>query len=95
MHAEGLVPRAAMVASPGSSRRQEAEQAIERAVRVRLETQAALFATTRLKAGMALLAMEQPEKALEHFRAAYEADPKGKYGARALQQMKEDSGDGR
>jgi hypothetical protein len=54
-----------------------------------------LFATTRLKAGMALLAMEQPEKALEHFRAAYEADPKGKYGARALQQMKEDSGDGR
>jgi len=70
-------------------RRQEAEQAIERALRVRRETQAASFATTRLKVGMALLAMDQPEKAIEHFRAAYEVDPKGKCGAQALQQIKQ------
>jgi hypothetical protein len=75
-------------------RRQEAEQAIERAVRVRLETQAASFATTHLKVGMALLAMDQPEKAVGHFRAAYDADPTGKYGARALQKMKQHSGSG-
>jgi DnaJ-domain-containing protein 1 len=43
---------------------------------------------------MALLAMDQPEKAIEHFRAAYEADPKGKYGARALQQIKQQSPEG-
>jgi tetratricopeptide (TPR) repeat protein len=68
-------------------RRQEAEQAIERALVVRRSTLRALFASTHLKVGMALLAMDQPEKAIEHFRAAYEADPKGKYGARALQQI--------
>ena len=72
-------------------RRQEAEQAIERALRFRRGTQAASFATTRLKVGMALLAMDQPQKAIEHFRAALEADPKGKYGARALQQLKQHS----
>jgi tetratricopeptide (TPR) repeat protein len=69
-------------------RRQEAEQAIERALRIRRETQAASFATTRLKVGRALVAMDQPAKAIEHFRAAVEADPKGKYGARASQQLK-------
>jgi tetratricopeptide (TPR) repeat protein len=71
-------------------RRQEAEQAIERALRIG-RTRAASFATTRLKVGMALLAMDQPQKAIEHFRAALEADPKGKYGARALQQLKQHS----
>jgi tetratricopeptide (TPR) repeat protein len=69
-------------------RRQEAEQAIERAIRVRRETGAGLFARTRLKVGMALVAMDQTEKAIEHFRAAYEADRAGKYGALALQQLK-------
>jgi len=64
-------------------RRQEAERAIAQAMLLRRETHAALFADTRLKVGMALLAMEQPENAIEQFRAAYEADPKGKIGARA------------
>jgi hypothetical protein len=76
-------------------RRQEAEQAIGRALRMRRETQAASFASTRIKVGKALLAMDQPEKALEHFRAAYEADPKGKNGARALEQIRLHSGEGR
>ena len=69
-------------------RRQEAEQAIAQAMLLRRETHAGQFANTRLNVGMALVAMEQPEKAIEHFRAAYEADPKGKYGARALQQIR-------
>jgi hypothetical protein len=46
-----------------------------------------MFAATRLNAGMALLAMDEPEKAIEHFRAAYEADRGGKYGALALRQL--------
>ena len=69
-------------------RRQEAEQAIEQAVRVRRESYAALFAVTHLNVGMALLAMDQPENAIEHFRAAHEADRDGKYGALALRQLK-------
>jgi tetratricopeptide (TPR) repeat protein len=77
--------RAWALASLG--RRQEAEQAIAQAMLLRRETYAALFADTRLTVGMALLAMDQPEKALEHFRAAREADPKGKNGVRALQQI--------
>ncbi len=72
-------------------RRQEADEAIERATRVRRDTHAALFANTRLNAGMALLAMDQPEKAIEHFRAVHEADRDGKYGALALQQLKQHS----
>jgi tetratricopeptide (TPR) repeat protein len=66
-------------------RRQEAEQAIDRAVRVRLP--AAMFANMRLNVGMALLAMDQPEKAIEHFRAAHEADRGGKSGALAWRQL--------
>jgi tetratricopeptide (TPR) repeat protein len=69
-------------------RRQEAEQAIVQAMHLRPETMAALFANTRLKVGMALAAMEQPENAIAQFRAAYEADPEGKYRARALEQIK-------
>ena len=57
-------------------------------MRVRRETHAALFAVTHLNVGMALLAMDQPEKAIEHFRAAHEADRDGKYGALALRQRK-------
>jgi tetratricopeptide (TPR) repeat protein len=71
------------------SHRQEAEQAIELAMRARRETGASLFARTRLNVGMALAAMDQPEKAIEHFRAAYDADRTGKYGALALQQLKQ------
>jgi tetratricopeptide (TPR) repeat protein len=70
-------------------RRQEAGQAIEAAVQVQRKTIAPLFSKTHLNVGMALLAMEQPEKALEHFRAAYEADPNGESGARALQHITE------
>ena len=70
-------------------RREEAEQAIERATRVRRETHVALFASTRLNVGMALLAMHQPEKAIGHFRAAHEADRDGKYGVLALQQLEQ------
>jgi tetratricopeptide (TPR) repeat protein len=76
-------------------RRPEAEQAIERVLRLRSETYASLFANTRLNVGMALLAMGQPQQAIEQFRAAYQADPKGKYGARALQQIELHSGEGR
>jgi tetratricopeptide (TPR) repeat protein len=75
-------------------RRQEAEQAIDRVLHLRRETYAALFANTRLNVGMALLAMDQPQRAIEHFRAANQADPKGKYGARALQQIQQQSVDG-
>jgi len=75
-------------------RRQEAEQAIEHALLVRREAGAPLFASTRLNVGMALVAMDRPEKAIEHFRAAYEADPKGKYGTRALEQIKKRSAGG-
>jgi len=72
-------------------RRQEAEQAIAQAMLLRRETHAALFASTRIKVGMALLAMDQPANAIEQFRAALEADPQGKYGARAQQLIKQHS----
>jgi tetratricopeptide (TPR) repeat protein len=76
-------------------RRQEAEQAIERALLLRGDAMAGSVASTRIKVGMALAAMDQPDKALEHFRAAYDADPKGKYGARALQQIERLGAQGR
>lgn len=69
-------------------RRQEATEAIERAMRLRRDTYAPLFADTRLKAAMAMLAMDQKENAIAQFRAAHEADPHGKYGAEALRLLK-------
>jgi len=68
-------------------RRDEAAAAIETSMTFRREAQAALFADTRLKAGMALLVMDQQDKALEQFRAAREADSQGKVGARAARQI--------
>jgi hypothetical protein len=38
--------------------------------------------------------MGQPQQAIEQFRAAYQADPKGKYGARAFEQIELHSGEG-
>ena len=46
---------------------------------------ASLLAATRLHAGMALLTLGQTEKAIEHFRAARDADPNGKSGAIAIE----------
>ena len=50
-----------------------------------------MFANTRLNVGMALLAMDQPEKAGGHFRAAHEGDRDGTYGALALRQLEQHS----
>lgn len=69
-------------------RRQEAGHAIERALRACPVTYAPLLASTRLHVAMALLAMEETGKAIEHLRAARDEDPNGKYGALALQQLK-------
>lgn len=72
-------------------RRQEAEEAIERAVQGRRFFAVSLLASTRWQAGMALLALGETGKAVEHFRAARDADPKGKYCALAIQQLKRHS----
>ncbi len=41
--------------------------------------------------GMTLLAMERTANAIQHFRTARDADPKGKYGDLAVQQLKQHS----
>jgi tetratricopeptide (TPR) repeat protein len=70
-------------------RSREADEAIARAMEVRREPYAAMFASTRWYAAMALVAMDRKEKAIEEFRTASAADPRGKYGALALQQLHE------
>jgi hypothetical protein len=70
-------------------RRHEADEAIARAMEVRREPYAAMFASTRCYAAMAFVAMDCKEKAIEQFRAARDADPRGKYGALALRQLQE------
>ena len=37
--------------------------------------------------GMALIAMDQPGQAAEHFRTASETDPQGKYGKLAIREL--------
>lgn len=57
----------------------KAEQSPEPAVRT--------GASRHWRIGMALLAMQQPEAAREHFRQARDLDPYGKYGLRSTQQL--------
>jgi tetratricopeptide (TPR) repeat protein len=40
------------------------------------------------RAGMALLAMQQPEEACKHFRSGKDADPRGKYGHRCAELLR-------
>ena len=47
---------------------------------------------TRWRAGMALLAMQETDKAEAQFGMAYDTDPKSKYGLLARQQLKQLSG---
>ncbi|MGA2435223.1 MAG: tetratricopeptide repeat protein, partial [Bryobacteraceae bacterium] len=72
-------------------RRQEAEATIEQALRALHGSPRLFVASTHLSIGMALVAMERTQKAIEHFRAARDADPQGKCGARALNQIKQHS----
>ena len=39
------------------------------------------------RAGMALLAMQQPEEARKHFQMGHDADPRGKYGRRCVEHL--------
>jgi tetratricopeptide (TPR) repeat protein len=39
-------------------------------------------------AGMVLLAMKQPDEALDHFQIGCDADPRGKYGRRCAEQLR-------
>lgn len=70
-------------------RNQEAGEAIGHALRPDKETHAALFAATRHNVARALLAMGEKSKAADQLRAASEADPQGKCGAGARQQLRE------
>jgi len=70
-------------------RRQEAGEAIERATRARRHTHVAMFANAHLNVAMALLAMDQTERAAYHLREAHDVDPHGKYGAFALNQLQQ------
>jgi len=72
-------------------RRQEAEQSIEQALRAPVGKLRATLAMRHWAVGMALVAMERTGKAIEHFRAARDADPSGKYGDLALRQLKQHS----
>ena len=72
-------------------RRQEAEESIEQALRAPGGTLRATLAMRHWAVGMALVALERTGKAIEHFRAARDADPKGKYGGLAMQQLKQHS----
>jgi tetratricopeptide (TPR) repeat protein len=62
-------------------RRPEAERAIDQALNVEDSAVAPGWAGTNWRIGMALLAMEETGRAIEHFRTAAGADPHGNYGA--------------
>ena len=70
-------------------RRHEAEQAIEQALSAPGGKLRATQAMRHWAAGMALIAMERTGKAIDQFRAARDADPNGKYGGMAAQQLKQ------
>ena len=72
-------------------RRQEAEDAITRALQANDPKFRPLVASRHWTIGKALMAMERTGKAIEHFRAARDADPKGRYGSLALEQLKQHS----
>jgi tetratricopeptide (TPR) repeat protein len=78
-----LASRAWALAQLG--RKTEAEETI---ARVRPVEFPAMRSFTHLQLGMALLALEQPQKAADHFRSAIAADPKGSSAAKAVEQLK-------
>jgi len=67
-------------------RAQEARETLAQAERVP-EPNPRTGASLHWRAGMALLAMQQPEEAREHFQMAYHLDPRGKYGERCRQRL--------
>lgn len=67
-------------------RREEARQSIA-PVLAATEPSAPGSAELHWRTGKVLLAMNQPEEALKHFRMGHDADPHGKYGHRCAQPL--------
>ena len=70
---------------PETGRKAEAEETI---ARVHPSQFPPMRAATHVHLGMALIVLEQPRRAAEQFQAAVEADPNGKYGIKAAEQLK-------
>jgi tetratricopeptide (TPR) repeat protein len=68
-------------------RSEEARAPLAEAVRDQLSLPSGI-AGLHWRAGMALLAMNQPAEARQHFQIGRDADPRGKYGRRCAEQLR-------